>query len=138
MPKRPGTNPSAQLPLDVKSCVGFVDSAVGQGITVPAGGCIACANKSYVLAMDRSGLLEVRPVGSDGVVTGSAVWKSTGVSGGLGAAHAVIEDDGNLVVFDDQLKRPIWSSNVTSGRGVYRVTVSDKGVAQVNDLQTGL
>ncbi|CAF1249561.1 unnamed protein product [Adineta ricciae] len=50
------------------------------------------------------------------------------ISSPNGAYHAVMQDDGNFVLYSTPSRKPLWASNTNGkGQGPFRVTMQDDG-----------
>jgi hypothetical protein len=98
-------------------------------VTIPAEGCVVSPNKSYLMIATEAGELEVAPVTASG--PGRPIW-TTGLRGKPGQTAAVLQGDGNLVIYDVTGKA-LWNSVSFGPAGQYALSVRDDGVAVIRD-----
>jgi hypothetical protein len=100
-------------------------ASLSSSVEIPVDGCVSSPSKAYVLIMGRQGALEIRPI-RDGA-PGPDIWTSGSLVPATHHANAVLQGDGNLVIYDQG--KPIWNSETNGAGGIYRLQVTDQGEA---------
>lgn len=112
--------------LDLQACASGLDSVVH----IAANVCLVSPNKAYVLFMSREGALQVSAVKGEDV--GAPIWSSGSQAKTPGNAGGILQDDGNLVVYENG--QPIWNSKSFGASGHYHLALGDDGdLALSND-----
>jgi hypothetical protein len=105
--------------LDLQACVSGFDSVAH----IVGSVCLTSPNKAYVLFMNRAGALQVSSV--QGGAVGAAIWSSGSKSQTPGNAGGILQDDGNLVVYEGS--QPLWNSKSFGASGHYHLALADDG-----------
>ena len=105
--------------LDVQACASGLDSVAH----IMANVCLVSPNKAYVMFMSQSGALQVAAV--QGGAVGAPVWSSGSQAKSPGGAGGILQDDGNLVVYENN--QPIWNSKSYGANGRYHLALGDDG-----------
>jgi hypothetical protein len=111
--------------LDLQACASRLESVAH----IVANVCLVSPNKASVLFMNRSGALEVVPVQAGGF--GGPTWSSGSQARTAGEAGAILQDDGNLVVYENG--QPLWNSKSFGAIGHYRMMLGDDGALTITN-----
>jgi hypothetical protein len=111
--------------LDPEACLSGLDSVAH----IRPNACVASPGKTYVLSMTRSGALELAAV--QGGALGRPVWSSGSHAKTEGAAGGILQDDGNLVVYENG--QPLWDSKSFGMIGHYHLAVGDDGAVAISN-----
>jgi hypothetical protein len=98
------------------------------GDTIFQGQRLLSKNKKYFLEMQLDGnLVLYSRKGLNGKTKDNAIWNSGTARKGKGPFKAVMQNDGNFVVYDST-GAAIWNSNTSKkGKGPFRVIIQDDG-----------
>jgi hypothetical protein len=111
--------------LDLQACASGLDSVVH----IVANVCLVSPNKAYVLFLSQAGQLQVSAV--QGGAVGAAIWSSGSQAKTPGNAGGVLQDDGNLVVYENG--QPLWDSKSFGALGHYHLALGDDGALVISN-----
>jgi hypothetical protein len=113
--------------FDIQYCA---TESVDAPTHMPSAGCVISPNRQHILVMQSSGVIELADVTPSGEV-GKVQWSSEPKGKKPDGATADLQEDGNLVIYEDQ--KPIWNSHTAGPRGRYTLTVTDPGNAIIKN-----
>ena len=112
-----------------KFSVGYCAGSLVSTAAIPVGGCVLSPNGLYALIMGPAGALKIVPI-LDGA-PGPTSWTSGSRAPERDSAGAVLQGDGNFVIYDSG--KPIWNSATNGAPGPYRLQLTDEGEALVQN-----
>jgi hypothetical protein len=113
-------------PFDLAKCVPGLEVTAGDGVQIPATGCVASPAKAYVMVMQPLGSLEVMPLTPEGR-PGAPAWTSSTRGASPGSALGLFQSDGNLVIYDQPIGKLLWNSGSVAPLGDFQLALTDLG-----------